>query len=382
MATRYAGFLLITLLLALGAGNPLPPAIASDEAIRIDADNMRLPALIEHIEATAPGALERVQSTQSDAGSNTPSTGSPTGETRYIEVRYARASQLATLLNIESVAVDERTNTLVVTADEATLNRVQALVSQLDIPVRQVLIEARIVIASDDFSDAIGVRFGAQRRNQTGETQVTTGGSLDDEGLMVDLPVGNAAGSAGLAIGKVGSYLLSLELSAMESENRGEIISSPRVVTASHQQAQIKQGVQIPFEQATSSGATSIAFREAVLGLVVTPRITPNDHIQLALAVNQDSRGEETPEGPAINTQSVQTNVLVADGETVVLGGVFEHTRRAGVERVPVLADLPLIGGVFERRQQVDDRSELLVFVTPRILAPPVAGSKALESPP
>lgn len=382
MATRYAGFLLITLLLALGAGNPLPPAIASDEAIRIDADNMRLPALIEHIEATAPGALERVQSTQSDAGSNTPSTGSPTGETRYIEVRYARASQLATLLNIESVAVDERTNTLVVTADEATLNRVQALVSQLDIPVRQVLIEARIVIASDDFSDAIGVRFGAQRRNQTGEAQVTTGGSLDDEGLMVDLPVGNAAGSAGLAIGKVGSYLLSLELSAMESENRGEIISSPRVVTASHQQAQIKQGVQIPFEQATSSGATSIAFREAVLGLVVTPRITPNDHIQLALAVNQDSRGEETPEGPAINTQSVQTNVLVADGETVVLGGVFEHTRRAGVERVPVLADLPLIGGVFERRQQVDDRSELLVFVTPRILAPPVAGSKALESPP
>jgi len=382
MATRYAGFLLITLLLALGADNPLPPAIASDEAIRIDADNMRLPALIEHIEATAPGALERVQSTQSDAGSNTPSTGSPTGETRYIEVRYARASQLATLLNIESVAVDERTNTQVVTADEATLNRVQRLVSQLDIPVRQVLIEARIVIASDDFSDAIGVRFGAQRRNQAGEAQVTTGGSLDDEGLMVDLPVGNAAGSAGLAIGKVGSYLLSLELSAMESENRGEIISSPRVVTASHQQAQIKQGVQIPFEQATSSGATSIAFREAVLGLVVTPRITPNDHIQLALAVNQDSRGEETPEGPAINTQSVQTNVLLADGETVVLGGVFEHTRRAGVERVPVLADLPLIGGVFERRQQVDDRSELLVFVTPRILAPPVAGSKALESPP
>jgi len=382
MATRYAGFLLITLLLAVGADIPLSPAIADDEAIRIDADNMRLPALIEHIEATAPGALERVQSTQSEAGPSTPSTGRLAEETRYIEVRYARASKLATLLNIERVAVDERTNTLVVTADEATLNRVERLVSQLDIPVRQVLIEARIVIASDDFSDAIGVRFGAQRRNQAGEAQVTTGGSLDDEGLMVDLPVGNAAGSAGLAIGKVGSYLLSLELSAMESENRGEIISSPRVVTASHQQAQIKQGVQIPFEQATSSGATSIAFREAVLGLVVTPRITPNDHIQLALAVNQDSRGEETPEGPAINTQSVQTNVLVADGETVVLGGVFEHTRRAGVERVPGLADLPLIGGVFERRQQVDDRSELLVFVTPRILAPPVAGSKALESSP
>lgn len=356
--------------------------LADNRNIRIDADNMALPALIDHIEAVAPGALERAKAEQANApaaNSNLPGTEQ---KTHYIDVKYARAGQLADLIDAPQVQVDERTNTLVVTASPATLRRVKALVKQLDIPIRQVLIEARIVIASEDFSDAIGVRFNAQRRNQTGDTTITAGGSLNEQGLMVDLPVGNAAGSAGLAIGKVGSYLLQLELSAMESENRGEIISSPRVVTASHQQAQIKQGVQIPFEQATSSGATSIAFREAVLGLVVTPRITPNDHIQLALAVNQDSRGEETPEGPAINTQSVQTNVLVADGETVVLGGVFEHTRRAGVERVPLLSDLPLIGGIFERRQQVDDRSELLVFVTPRILAPPVPTSKALESVP
>ena len=356
--------------------------LADERNIRIDADNMALPALIDQIEAVAPGALERAKAEQADAPAADSSLPDTEPTTHYIDVKYARASQLADLLNAGQVQVDERTNTLVVTANPATLRRVKALVKQLDIPIRQVLIEARIVIASEDFSDAIGVRFSGQRHNENGDTTIIAGGGLNEQGLMVDLPVGNAAGSAGLAIGKVGSYLLQLELSAMESENRGEIISSPRVVTASHQQAQIKQGVQIPFEQATSSGATSIAFREAVLGLVVTPRITPNDHIQLALAVNQDSRGEETPEGPAINTQSVQTNVLVADGETVVLGGVFEHTRRAGVERVPVLSDLPLVGGLFERRQQVDDRSELLVFVTPRILAPPVPSSKALESVP
>ncbi len=376
----------IRLLLLLLAGvwwiTPAAVALAADSQVRIDADNMALPALIDHIEAVAPGALDRAQAQQLDTAASNAGGSGADQTTHYIDIKYARARQLADLIDAQQVRVDERTNTLVVTATPAALRRVKALVEQLDVPIRQVLIEARIVIASEDFSDAIGVRFGAQRRNQTGETTITSGGRLNEQGLMVDLPVGNAAGSAGLAIGKVGSYLLQLELSAMESENRGEIISSPRVVTASHQQAQIKQGVQIPFEQATSSGATSIAFREAVLGLVVTPRITPNDHIQLALAVNQDSRGEETPEGPAINTQSVQTNVLVADGETVVLGGVFEHTRRAGVERVPVLSDLPLIGGLFERRQQVDDRSELLVFVTPRILAPPVPASKALESLP
>lgn len=355
---------------------------ATESKVRIDADNMALPALLDHIEAVAPGALERAQTKSSDSVSANAGVPGAGQKTHYIDIKYARASQLANLIDAQQVQVDERTNTLVVRASPASVRQVKALVKQLDIPIRQVLIEARIVIASEDFSDAIGVRFGAQRRNQSGQSTITSGGRLNEQGLMVDLPVGNAAGSAGLAIGKVGSYLLQLELSAMESENRGEIISSPRVVTASHQQAQIKQGVQIPFEQATSSGATSIAFREAVLGLVVTPRITPNDHIQLALAVNQDSRGEETPEGPAINTQSVQTNVLVADGETVVLGGVFEHTRRAGVERIPVLSDLPLVGGLFERRQQVDDRSELLVFVTPRILAPPVPASKALESVP
>jgi len=346
----------------------------ADEPMRIDVRDMALEELLEQIDAL-------------EATPNTPSATTTRSEgdaavTRFIPLKYAQADGLVSLIDAEAARVDTRTNTLVVTGSPTQLADAQALIKRLDIPVRQVLIEARIVIASDDFSDELGVRFGAQRENTFSDNTVRIGGTRDADGLLVDLPAGNTAASAGIAIGKVGSYLLQLELSAMESENRGEIVSSPRVVTASHQRAEIKQGVQIPFEQATSSGATSIAFREAVLGLVVTPQITPDNHIQLALAVNQDSRGEETPDGPAINTQSVRTNVLVADGETVVLGGVFEQTRRTGLRRVPVLADLPGVGGLFQRRVRVDDRSELLVFVTPRILENPTALANAVESPP
>lgn len=350
----------------------------SPDPVRIDAHDIPLPALMRHLESIQPDSSDG----QDPEIAAQPPTGAGISglETAFVPVRYAQASDLAQLIDAESVRVDERTNTLIITANARDHARARELLEQLDIPVRQVLIEARIVIASEDFSDEIGVEFGFQRRNRAGDSVIVSGGGLDESGLMVDLPVGNAAGSAGLAIGKVGSYLLQLELSAMESENRGEIISSPRVVTASHQQAEIKQGVQIPFEQATSSGATSIAFREAVLGLVVTPQITPDDQIQLELAINQDSRGEETPEGPAINTQSVKTNVLVADGETVVLGGVFERTQQQGLRRVPLVADLPVIGGLFEQRTRVDDRSELLVFVTPRILDGTSPRPNALES--
>ncbi len=352
--------------------------IAAPDSVRIDARDIPLPALMEHLEAVQPDKPEH--QSQNDKTSRSTSTTTGDVHTVFVPVRYAQASDLAQLIEAESVRVDERTNTLIITANHHDHARARELLQQLDIPVRQVLIEARIVIASEDFSDEIGVEFGFQRRNRAGDSVIVSGGGLDENGLMIDLPVGNAAGSAGLAIGKVGSYLLQLELSAMESENRGEIISSPRVVTASHQQAEIKQGVQIPFEQATSSGATSIAFREAVLGLVVTPQITPDDRIQLELAINQDSRGEETPEGPAINTQSVRTNVLVADGETVVLGGVFERTQQEGLRRVPLIADLPVIGRLFEQRTRVDDRSELLVFVTPRILDGTTPRPNALES--
>ncbi len=349
-----------------------------DDPVRVETSDIPLPALMQHLEAVGP---ERHSAEAQSSSRDQPAVAAASDlQTVFLPVRYAQASDLAQLIDAQSVRVDERTNTLIITATARDHAQARALLKQLDVPVRQVLIEARIVIASEDFSDEIGVEFGFQRQNRAGESIIVSGGGLDESGLMIDLPVGNAAGSAGLAIGKVGSYLLQLELSAMESENRGEIISSPRVVTASHQQAEIKQGVQIPFEQATSSGATSIAFREAVLGLVVTPQITPDDQIQLELAINQDSRGEETPEGPAINTQSVRTNVLVADGETVVLGGVFERTQQQGLRRVPLISDLPIIGGLFEQRTRVDDRSELLVFVTPRILDGTTPRPNALES--
>jgi type IV pilus assembly protein PilQ len=344
---------------------------AAAQPVQLDVDSVTLPEVREHVEAITaePGPA-------TDAPATTPA------RTVFMPIRYANAGELASLLDDARVSVDGRTNTLIIRGSDRAIQQARTLVERLDVPVRQVLIEARIVIASDDFSNEIGVRFNAARRNQTGDTRITSGGTLDADGLMVDLPASNAAGGAGVAIGKIGSYLLELELSAMESENKGEIISSPRVVTASNQQAEIKQGVQIPFEQATSSGATSIAFREAVLGLVATPQITPDDQVQLTLAINQDSRGEETPEGPAINTQAVRTHVLVADGETVVLGGVFEQTRRDGVRRVPGLSDLPLVGQLFQRRTAVNDRSELLIFVTPRILEAPGTPTNAIESEP
>ncbi len=354
-------------LIALSLGSP--PVAA--QPVQLDVDSVTLPEVREQVEAITAGPAP-----DADPQAVAPA------KTVFLPIRYADADELASLLDAARVRVDGRTNTLIIRGPDRVIAQARALVERLDVPVRQVLIEARIVIASDDFSNEIGVRFNAARRNQTGETTLISGGTLDSDGLMVDLPASNAAGGAGVAIGKIGSYLLELELSAMESENKGEIISSPRVVTASNQQAEIKQGVQIPFEQATSSGATSIAFREAVLGLVATPQITPDNQVQLTLAINQDSRGEETPEGPAINTQAVRTHVLVADGETVVLGGVFEQTRRDGVSRVPGLSDLPLVGQLFQRRTAVNDRSELLIFVTPRILETPSTPANAVESGP
>ncbi|QGM21063.1 type IV pilus secretin PilQ [Spiribacter sp. 2438] len=364
------------LLCALAVLSMSSPALS--DSVRIDVRDMSLEELLDHVDALTDQPLTRGDDTVVDGADEAPSEVAER-TMHFIAVKYADAARLAPLLDAPEARVDERTNTLVVRGTPEEIRRARMMVERLDVPVRQVLIEARIVIASEDFSDEIGVQFGLAGEGSVGGSSVSAGGSLGRDGLLVDLPTGNAAGAAGVAIGKVGSYLLELELSAMESENRGEIVSSPRVVTASNQQAEIKQGVQIPFEQATSSGATSITFREAVLGLVVTPRITPDDHVQLELAVNQDSRGEETPEGPAINTQAVRTNVLVADGETVVLGGVFEQTRREGYRRVPLLADIPVMGGLFERRIRVDDRSELLVFVTPRIIEAPETGLNALE---
>jgi len=314
--------------------------------------------------------------------------------TEYFQANYAKASELATLLQSQtggmlsergSVTVDDRTNTLLINDTVDQLSEIRALVHRLDVPIRQVLIESRIVIASDDFNKDIGVRWGLNRNtarngdgfalsgNGNGITNLINGDDLGRERYNVNLPGSNAAGSIGIALAKLPfGTLLELELSAMQAEGTGEVISSPRVITANQHEAYIEQGVEIPYLEASSSGATSVSFRKAVLGLTVTPQITPDDRIIMDLKVNKDTVGEIFGAGalqvPSIDTREVSTQVLVDNGETVVLGGVYEQTILNKVDMVPFFGNLPLIGRLFQHTTNQDDKSELLVFVTPKII--------------
>lgn len=326
-----------------------------------------------------------------------------------IEVNFAKADEIATILTSTqgdsadgkggflsergSVVVDARTNSLLLRDTADQLVEIQKLIEQLDIPVRQVLIESRIVIANNDFSKELGVRFGASARSRT--LGAGTSGSLDGlevregnsnpnlatpsavgtdpraagQDLNVNLPVANPAGSIALALAKLPmGMILELELSAMQEEGRGEVISSPRVITSNQKQATIEQGTEIPYQEASSSGATSVSFKEAVLKLDVTPQITPDDRIVMDLEVNKDEVGEIFLGVPSIDTRSVKTQVLVDNGETVVLGGIYEQTKNQGVQRVPFFGDLPYVGALFRNTFNEDRQRELLVFVTPKIV--------------
>ncbi|MDT8309983.1 MAG: type IV pilus secretin PilQ [Methylophaga sp.] len=324
-----------------------------------------------------------------------------------IEVNFAKADELAAILTSTqgdsvdgqggflsergSVVVDARTNSLLLRDTADQLLAIQKLIEQLDIPVRQVLIESRIVIANNDFSKELGVRFGASARSRTlgagtsgnlEDLSVTEGNSnpnlvtpptgernLGGEGLNVNLPVNNPAGNIALALAKLPmGMILELELSAMQEEGRGEVISSPRVITSNQKQATIEQGTEIPFQEASSSGATSVSFKDAVLKLDVTPQITPDDRIVMDLEVNKDEVGEIFLGVPSIDTRSVKTQVLVDNGETVVLGGIYEQTKTSGVQRVPFFGDLPYVGVLFRNTFNEDRQRELLVFVTPKIV--------------
>jgi len=280
------------------------------------------------------------------------------------------------------------------------LQIIRRLVRTLDIPIRQVLIESRIVVVNDDFSKELGIRFGATAYNENstdGATVISGSGSgtatmidsvidnLGNNGTIypielpsladrynVNLPIGNPAGRFSLAVLET-EYLVDLELSAMQAEGRGEIISTPRVITANQKEARIEQGVEIPYQESASSGATTTQFKKAVLSLTVTPQITPDNNIIMDLLVSKDNVGELTPSAtggfvPSIDTRSVETQVLVRDGQTVVLGGIYETERRETVSKVPFLGDLPGVGVMFRSRSDVSNKSELLIFVTPRIL--------------
>ena len=327
----------------------------------------------------------------------------------FLQVNYAKAGDLAALIKSGnnnsllsqrgSVTIDERTNTLLLQDTSDRLADIRRLVATLDIPVRQVRIEARVVIVSDQFSRELGVRFGvnatttsvggsdgqgfiSNRGLDAPDTAVLFPGANDPRGgleigeaaerYMVNLPVANPAGALALTF-LDSDFIVDLELSAAQAEGRGEIVSQPTLITANQREASIEQGVEIPYQESSSSGATTTQFKKAVLSLKVTPQITPDNRVILDLVVAKDSVGQVVPSAtggfvPSIDTREISTQVLVNDGQTVVLGGILESERRDASSKVPVLGDIPVVGHLFKSTTKTDNKNELLIFVTPRIL--------------
>ncbi len=338
----------------------------------------------------------------------------------YIQVNYAKVSDLAKMIRPTgaaggaggaagknsllsargSLSIDERTNTLLVQDTAENLADIRRLVQTLDVPVRQVLIEARIVVVSDTFERDLGAQFGittAQSNGNNGLLAVSGNGTATDvmtqsaltnisSGLpstpvatpalanryMVNLPAANTNGSIGIAL-LGGSYLVDLALSAAENEGKSETISSPRVITANQKQATIMQGVEIPYQESASSGATTTQFKNAVLSLKVTPLITPDNRVILDLDVSDDTVGQNVQSAtggsvPSIDTREIMTQVLVGDGQTVVLGGILETTKSYAANKVPWLGDIPILGHLFKSTVDINNKTELLIFITPKIL--------------
>jgi type IV pilus assembly protein PilQ len=320
-------------------------------------------------------------------------------QTMSMRLQYARATDVAQRLqgagsggggrwlsSRGSVLAEPRTNQLFISDLPQRLTEVQIMLTQLDIPVRQVLIEARIVEADDQFGQSLGVRLGAGlamplRVNQRANTLALGAGNAETgAGVVTGNQVKLPAGSAGQTLNTPASFAVSLfnaaadrfinvEISALEADGRGKVVSRPRVVTADQTKALIEQGTELPYQTASASGATSITFRKANLKLEVTPQITPDGSVVLEVDVNRDSVGQLTPAGFAINTKHVKTQVRVEDGGTVVLGGIFEETDRNNEAKVPGLGDVPGLGWLFKNRDKAQRKSELLIFLTPRVMA-------------
>lgn len=311
--------------------------------------------------------------------------------TRYIRLNYANADELAELLKQSatqllsgrgSVAVDARTNTLLVRDTAAAQTAIQHMVNALDQAVRQVTIKSRVVTVNDSLSDELGIRWGYTQQSgvfaSSGSLTATdnlangTSAALADR-LNVDLPVADSAGSIAFHLARLADdKLLDLELSALEEESKGEIIASPQLTTVDKKPAYIEQGMEIPYEESSSSGATSVTFKKAVLSLRVTPSITVDGQIMLDLVITQDTQGESVPtanggNAVAIDTQEIGTQVLVNNGETIVLGGIYQHETINTIKKVPVLGDLPGLGWLFRSKRESQQKREVLIFVTPKI---------------
>lgn len=301
----------------------------------------------------------------------------------YIQINYAKASEIAAILRTESsdlltgrgaVTVDDRTNTLLVRDTQPQIDAVRSMVKILDIPVKQVIIEARMVTVRDNISDDLGIQWGFSEPEVDTSQALPWGTGTDvTNSLNVNLPVSNPAATFGFQVAKLADgRILDLELSALERENKGEIIASPRITTANQKTANIEQGTEIPYVESASSGATSVSFKKAVLGLEVTPQITPDNRVILDLTITQNTRGDTvtTPTGPAvsIDTQAITTQVLVENGETIVLGGIYQQQILNDITKVPLLGDIPYVGVLFRSESQINEKRELLIFVTPRIV--------------
>lgn len=325
--------------------------------------------------------------------------------TESFVLAYAKAADVKLLLSDKdqkilskrgNASVDARTNTLFVQDAPSRLEEVRRLISQLDVPVKQVMIESRIVIADDKFSRELGARFGigaglsSNGRNVGISSNLgsisnasTTGpvgsggiarGALPDGALNVNLPVAGAAGALGLTFLNLGNgNVVNLELSALEADNRGKVVSSPRVITADKRKATITQGTEIPYLTQAASGGLTISFKAAILSLEVTPQITPDDRIIMDIEIRKDSVGQLVAVAtlgtvPSIDTKFLKTQIVVDNGDTAVLGGVFEQLSRTDVTKVPFLGDLPFVGNLFKTTRKQEDKTELLIFITPRII--------------
>lgn len=327
----------------------------------------------------------------------------------FIQVSHANARDLFALFADSgsegsilsgrgSVMVDERTNAIILTDSRARIEAFRRVIGQLDVPVRQVLIESRIVTTSTNFSEQLGIRWGGGAIKSNGPGQLRYGGSLatiadlhaSDAGpegridvlgpdsLVVDLGV-SRSGASSFGVGITGEgYLVDLEISALAAEGHARVVARPQIVTADKSPALIESGVEIPYQEATSSGATSTAFKDAVLSLRVTPQITADDRIVLQLDIKQDTVGQVFNGIPSVNTNQIGTRVLVDNGQTVVLGGIFQTVSNVSTDKTPLLGDVPHLGRLFRRTTERDDRQELLVFITPSVFE---AGSEAAASP-
>lgn len=320
-----------------------------------------------------------------------------------IQLKYTNAVDLAKILKSSDsslltprgqIAVDSRTNSIIIRDTRQTISDIRRAILRLDIPARQVLIEARIVNIDCTYEEQIGVKFGLSDTRHLsgtlgGANQLAQGVNVADitpleQRLNFNVPAsrlfnGSAPGSVGLALARLGPVMLDLELSALEGERHAEVIARPRVITSNQQKAVIQTGEEIPYQQATSSGATSVSFKKAVLSLTIIPQITPDNKVILNIKATQDSRGESITVGentitgsvtiPAINTEEVESNILLNNNETIVVGGVYKQTKINTISRIPFFGTLPIIGYLFRHKGISDEKKELLIFITPKIIS-------------